>query len=135
MSKEVVLVGACRTPIGTFGGKIKDVGAAQLGAIVMEEAIKRAGIKADQIDEVIFGCVLQAGLGQNVARQCMINAGIPKEITCFTINKVCGSGLRAVSLAAQLIKAGDADIVLAGGTENMDKAPFILPNARWGYRM
>jgi len=135
MSKEVVLVGACRTPIGTFGGKIKDVGAAQLGALVMGEAIKRAGIKADQIDEVVFGCVLQAGLGQNVARQCMINAGIPKEITCFTINKVCGSGLRAVSLAAQLIKAGDADIVLAGGTENMDKAPFILPNARWGYRM
>ncbi len=135
MTREVVLVGACRTPVGTFGGTLKDVGSAQLGAIVMEEAIKRAGIKAEQIDEVIFGCVLQAGLGQNVARQCMINAGIPKEVTAFTINKVCGSGLRAVSLAAQVIKAGDADIILAGGTENMDKAPFILPNARWGYRM
>lgn len=135
MSREVVLVGACRTPIGTFGGAIKDVGAADLGAIVMAEAIKRAGIQAEQIEEVIFGCVLQAGLGQNVARQCMIKAGIPKEITCFTINKVCGSGLRAVSLAAQLVKAGEADIILAGGTENMDKTPFILPNARWGYRM
>ncbi|MEN6327640.1 MAG: beta-ketoacyl synthase N-terminal-like domain-containing protein, partial [Syntrophomonas sp.] len=135
MAREVVLVGACRTPVGTFGGTLKDVGAAQLGAVVMEEAIKRAGIKPEQIDEVIFGCVLQAGLGQNVARQCMIQAGIPKEITCFTINKVCGSGLRAVSLAAQLVKAGEADIILAGGTENMDKTPFILPNARWGYRM
>ncbi|HBK54069.1 MAG TPA: acetyl-CoA C-acyltransferase, partial [Syntrophomonas wolfei] len=100
MAREVVLVGACRTPVGTFGGTIKDVGSADLGALVMGETIKRAGIKAEQIDEVIFGCVLQAGLGQNVARQCMIKAGIPKEVTAFTINKVCGSGLRAVSLAA-----------------------------------
>lgn len=135
MAREVVLVGACRTPVGTFGGTLKDVGAAELGRVVMAETIKRAGIQPEQIDEVIFGCVLQAGLGQNVARQSMIHAGIPKEVTAFTINKVCGSGLRAVSLAAQIIKAGDADIILAGGTENMDKAPFILPNARWGYRM
>jgi acetyl-CoA C-acetyltransferase len=135
MSREVVLVGACRTPIGTFGGTLKDVGSAKLGAIVMAEALKRAGLTGDQLDEVIFGCVLQAGLGQNVARQAMIHAGIPKEVTAFTINKVCGSGLRAVSLAAQVIKSGDADIILAGGTENMDLAPYILPKARWGYRM
>ncbi len=135
MSKEVVLVGACRTPIGTFGGTLKDVGAAKLASIVMAEALKRAGLTGDQLDEVVFGCVLQAGLGQNVARQGAIGAGIPNEVTSFTINKVCGSGLRAVSLAAQLIKAGDADIILAGGTENMDMAPYILPKARWGYRM
>lgn len=135
MAREVVLVGACRTPIGTFGGTIKDIGAAELGRVVMVEAMNRAGVKPEQIEEVIFGCVLQAGLGQNVARQCMVHAGIPKEVTAFTINKVCGSGLRAVSLAAQIIKAGDADIILAGGTENMDKAPYLLPNARWGYRM
>lgn len=135
MSRDVVIVSACRTPIGTFGGTLKDTSSVTLGAIVMAEALKRAGISGELVDEVVFGCVLQAGLGQNVARQCMIQAGIPKEVTAFTINKVCGSGLRAVSLAAQIIKAGDADIVLAGGTENMDLAPYLIPKARWGYRM
>lgn len=135
MSREVVIVSACRTPIGTFGGTLKDISAVKLGSIVMAEALKRAGINGEQVDEVVFGCVLQAGLGQNVARQCMIHAGIPKEVTAFTINKVCGSGLRAVSLAAQMIKAGDADVILAGGTENMDLAPYLVPKARWGYRM
>ncbi len=135
MSREVVLVGACRTPVGTFGGTLKDTPSVQLGKVVMAEALKRAGIQGEQVDEVIFGCVLQAGLGQNVARQAMIHAGIPQETTAFTINKVCGSGLRAVSLAAQVIKAGDADIVLAGGMENMTAAPFALDKARYGYRM
>ena len=135
MSREVVLVGACRTPVGTFGGTLKNTPAVQLGKVVMEEALKRAGLKGEQLDEVIFGCVIQAGLGQNVARQSMIHAGIPQEVTAFTINKVCGSGLRAVSLAAQVIKAGDADIVLAGGMENMSAAPFALDKARYGYRM
>jgi acetyl-CoA C-acetyltransferase len=135
MSREVVLVGACRTPVGTFGGTLKDTPAVTLGKVVMEETLKRAGLKGEQLDEVIFGCVIQAGLGQNVARQAMIHAGIPKEVTAFTINKVCGSGLRAVSLAAQVIRAGDADVVLAGGMENMSAAPFLLDKARYGYRM
>ncbi len=135
MSREVVLVGACRTPVGSFGGALKDTRVADLGSIVMAEALKRAGIKGEQLDEVIFGCVLQAAQGQNVARQSMINAGIPKEVTAMTINKVCGSGLRAVSLAAQIIKAGDADIIMAGGMENMSAAPFALEKARYGYRM
>jgi acetyl-CoA C-acetyltransferase len=135
MSREVVLVGACRTAVGTFGGTLKDTPAVTLGKVVMEESLKRAGLKGEQLDEVIFGCVIQAGLGQNVARQAMIHAGIPKEVTAFTINKVCGSGLRAVSLAAQVIKSGDADVVLAGGMENMSAAPFALDKARYGYRM
>lgn len=135
MSREVVLVGACRTPVGTFGGQLKDTKAVDLGALVMREAIKRAGILPDQIDEVIFGCVLQAAQGQNVTRQSAIKAGIPETVPSLTINKVCGSGLRSVSLAAQLIKAGDADIVMAGGMENMSMAPFALEKARYGYRM
>ncbi len=135
MTREVVLVGACRTPVGTFGGTLKDIKATDLGSIVMAEALRRAGIDGSQLDEVIFGCVLQAAQGQNVARQSMINAGIPKEVTAFTINKVCGSGLRAVSLAAQIIKAGDADIILAGGMENMSAAPYAMEKARYGYRM
>lgn len=135
MSKEVVIVSACRTPIGTFGGTLKDTPSRKLGAIAMAEAIKRAGIKAEQVEEVIYGCVLQAGLGQNIARQCMIDAGLPIETTAFTINKVCGSGLRAVSLASQLIRTGDVDIVLAGGVENMTMAPYVVPKARYGYRM
>lgn len=135
MSREVVIVGACRTPVGSFNGTLKDTSATDLGALVMAEAVKRAGIKAEQLDEVIFGCVLQAGQGQNVARQAMIKAGIPQEVTAFTINKVCGSGLKAVSLAAQVIKAGDADIVLAGGMESMSMAPYALDKARSGYRM
>lgn len=135
MTREVVLVGACRTPIGTFGGQLKDTAAVDLGSLVMKEALNRAGIKGEQLDEVIFGCVLQTAQGQNVARQCSIKAGIPEDVTAFTINKVCGSGLRAVSLAAQIIKAGDADIILAGGTENMSATPFALEKARYGYRM
>ncbi len=135
MGREVVLVGACRTPIGTFGGKLKDTKAVDLGSLVMKEALKRAGLTGDQLDEVVFGCVLQASQGQNVARQSMIKAGIPETVTAFTLNKVCGSGLRAVSLAAQIIKAGDADIILAGGMENMSMAPYTLEKARYGYRM
>jgi acetyl-CoA C-acetyltransferase len=135
MSREVVLVGACRTPVGTFGGQLKDTKVVDLGALVMQEAMKRAGISADQIDEVIFGCVLQAAQGQNVTRQSAIKAGIPETVPSLTINKVCGSGLRSVSMAAQIIKAGDADIVMAGGMENMSAAPYALEKARYGYRM
>lgn len=135
MGREVVLVGACRTPVGTYGGQLKDTKAVDLGAIVMQEALKRAGITADQVDEVIFGCVLQAAQGQNVTRQSAIKAGIPETVPAFTINKVCGSGLRSVSLAAQIIKAGDADIIMAGGMENMSAAPYALEKARYGYRM
>lgn len=135
MSREVVLVGACRTPVGTYGGQLKDNKVVDLGALVMQEAMKRAGIAADQIDEVVFGCVLQAAQGQNVTRQSAIKAGIPETVPAFTINKVCGSGLRSVSLAAQIIKAGDADIIMAGGMENMSAAPYALEKARYGYRM
>lgn len=135
MSKEVVIVSACRTPVGSFGGTLKDTPSRKLGAIAIAEAVKRAGIKPEQVDEVVYGCVLQAGLGQNIARQCMIDAGLPIETTAFTINKVCGSGLRSVSLAAQIIKAGDADVVVAGGVENMSLAPYVVPKARYGYRM
>lgn len=135
MTREVVLVGACRTPVASFGGALKDINVTDLGSVVMSEAIKRAGIKAEVLDEVIFGCVLQAAQGQNVARQSAVKAGIPIDVTAMTINKVCGSGLRAVSLAAQIIKAGDADVILAGGMENMSAAPFALEKARYGYRM
>lgn len=133
--KDVVIISAVRTPVGTFGGGLKGVGAVKLGVIAAKEAINRAGIKMEDIDEVIFGCVLQAAQGQNVARQISIHTGIPQEVPAMTINKVCASGLRSVSLAAQAIKAGDADIILAGGTENMTDAPFALKSARWGYRM
>ena len=133
--REVVIVGAARTAIGKVGGTLKNVPTRQLGAVCIEEALKRAGVEKDQVDEVIMGCVLQGGLGQNVARQMMLDAGLPVEIPCFTINKVCGSGLRAVELAAQIIKAGDADIVVAGGAENMSSAPYVMPAARWGARM
>lgn len=133
--REVVIVSACRTPVGTFNGTLKDTPVVDIGKVVMEEAVKRAGIDPAIIDEVVFGCVIQAAQGQNVARQSMIKAGIPQETTAFTINKVCGSGLRSVSLATQIIKAGDADVVLAGGMENMSHAPFALEKARYGYRM
>ena len=133
--KEVVIVSAARTPIGSFGGSLKNIPARQLGAIAVKEAINRAGIKPEDIDEVIMGCVLQGGLGQNVARQISMDAGIPKEVPSMTINKVCGSGLRAVGLAAQIIKAGDADIVVAGGAENMSMSSYAVPAARWGARM
>ena len=128
--KEVVIVSACRTAIGKFG-----VPAVDLGATVVKEAVNRAGIAPEQVDEVIFGNVLQAGLGQNPARQVSIKAGLPIECTAMTINIVCGSGLKAVALAANQIKAGEADIVVCGGTENMSAAPYAVPSARWGARM
>lgn len=133
--REVVIVSAARTPIGNYGGTLKDNTAVALGAIAVKEAIKRAGISPEMVDEVVLGCVLQAGLGQNVARQVSIAAGIPQEVPSLTINKVCGSGLRTVGLAAQMIKAGDADIVVCGGTESMSNAPYTIPTARWGARM
>ena len=133
--KEVVIVSAVRTAIGTFGGTLKDVPATELGAIVIKEALNKAGVKPELVDEVIMGNVIQAGLGQSPARQAAVKAGVPVEVPAMTLNKVCGSGLRAVSLAAQIIKAGDADVVVAGGMENMSAAPFLLPNARWGMRM
>ncbi|MDO4518269.1 MAG: acetyl-CoA C-acetyltransferase [Bacillota bacterium] len=133
--REVVIVSAARTAIGKFGGTLKDVPTRKLGAVCIEEALNRAGIAKDQVDEVIMGCVLQGGLGQNVARQMMLDAGLSVETPCFTINKVCGSGLRAVELAAQIIKAGDADIIVAGGAENMSATAYAMKNARWGARM
>jgi len=133
--KEVVIVSACRTALGSFGGTLKDIPAVDLGAIVVKEAINRAGIKPEQVDEVIFGNVLQAGLGQNVARQVALKAGLPIESTAYTINIVCASGLKSVALAASTIKAGDADVIVCGGTENMSAAPYAVPTARWGARM
>lgn len=133
--REVVIVGAARTAIGSYGGSLKDVPARTLGAVAIKGALERAGVKPEQVDEVIMGNVLQAGLGQNVSRQMMLDAGLPVEIPCMTINKVCGSGLRAVELAAQIIKAGDADIIVAGGAENMSLSPYVVPAARWGARM
>ena len=133
--RDVVIASAVRTPIGSFGGSLKNTAARTLGAITIKEAIKRAGIDPATVDEVVYGCVLQGGLGQNVARQAALDAGIPKEVPAMTLNKVCGSGLRTVSLAAQMIKAGDADIVVAGGTENMSATGYAIPTARWGARM
>ena len=133
--REVVIASAVRTPIGKFGGSLKDVSARKLGAIVIKEALNRAGVDPAMVDEVIMGCVLQGGLGQNVSRQMSLDAGVPVEVPTFTINKVCGSGLRAVELAAQIIKAGDADIVVAGGAENMSAPAYAMPAARWGARM
>lgn len=133
--REVVIASAVRTAIGTFGGVFKDVSAVELGVKAAKEVIKRAGIEADMIDEAIIGNVLSAGLGQNVARQVVLGAGAPYEVPAMTINKVCGSGLRSVTLAAQIIGIGDADIILAGGTENMSQAPYLSKNARWGFRM
>ena len=135
MAKKVVLAGACRTAIGTMGGSLSTTPVADLGAIVIKEALTRAGVPADQVDHVYMGCVIQAGQGQNVARQSAIKAGLPVECPAVTINVVCGSGLNAVNMAAQMIQAGDADIVVAGGMENMSMAPFALPNGRYGYRM
>jgi acetyl-CoA C-acetyltransferase len=133
--KKAVIVSAVRTPVGKFNGTLKDMPASDLGALVMKEAVKRAGISPDQIDEVIFGHVLTTAQGQNPARQAAMKAGIPKEVPAFTINKVCASGLKAVALAAQSIKAEDNEIVIAGGQENMSLTPYALPGARWGYRM
>lgn len=133
--REVVIASAVRTAIGSFGGTLKDVSVADLGATVIKEVINRAGINPKFIDEVIMGNVIQAGLGQNVARQAAIKAGLPVEVSAMTINKVCGSGLRAVSLAAQIIKTGDSDVIVAGGMESMSQSPYILKTSRWGQRM
>lgn len=133
--REVVIVGAARTAIGTFGGALSKLSAVEMGTIAAKEAIKRAGIKSEIVEEVIIGNVLSAGLGQNVARQISIHAGISEEASALTINKVCGSGLRAVSMAAQFIMTGDAEVILAGGTESMSNAPYTLPGNRWGQRM
>ena len=135
VKRKVVLAGACRTAIGVMGGALSGIPAADLGTIVAKEAIKRAGIKPEQIDEVYMGCVIQAGQGQNVARQAAINAGIPVEVPATTINVLCGSGLHCVNLAAKLIENGDADIILAGGMENMSRAPYLVQQGRFGYRM
>lgn len=135
MAKKVVLAGACRTAIGKMGGALGTTPAPVLGSIVIKEALKRAGVPADQVDQVYMGCVIQAGLGQNVARQASIKAGLPVETPAVTINVVCGSGLNCVNMAAQMIQAGDADIVVAGGMENMSMAPYAMMNGRYGYRM
>ena len=135
MARKVVLAGACRTAIGTMGGSLSTIPAAQLGAIVIKEALDRAGVAPEKVDQVYMGCVIQAGQGQNVARQASIKAGLPIEVPAVTINVVCGSGLNCVNQAAQMIMAGDADIVVAGGMENMSMAPFALPQGRYGYRM
>ena len=135
MARKVVLAGACRTAIGTMGGSLSGVPAPDLGTIVIKEALKRTGIQPDMVDEVYMGCVIQAGLGQNPARQAAVNAGIPVEVPATTINVLCGSGLHCVNLAAKLISMGDADIIVAGGMENMSKAPYLLYGGRYGYRM
>jgi acetyl-CoA C-acetyltransferase len=135
MTNEVVIAGAVRTPIGTFGGSFADTPATELGAVVLREALSRAGVQPDQVDEVIMGNVLSAGLGMNPARQAAIAAGIPDNVPATSINKVCGSGLKAVALATQAIILGDVDVVLAGGMEGMSSAPYLLPKARYGYRM
>ncbi len=135
MAKKVVLAGACRTAIGTMGGALSSTPAADLGAIVIKEALNRAGVAPEAVDQVYMGCVIQAGLGQHVARQSSIKAGLPIEVPAVTINVVCGSGLNCVNMAAQMIQAGDADIVVAGGMENMSMAPYAMPQARFGYRM
>ncbi|MCR4938291.1 MAG: acetyl-CoA C-acetyltransferase [Lachnospiraceae bacterium] len=135
MSKKIVIAGACRTAIGTMGGSLSTTPAAKLGSIVIKEALNRAGVPADKVDEVLMGCVIQAGLGQNVARQASIGAGLPIEVPAVTINVVCGSGLNSVNMAAAMINAGEADVVVAGGMENMSMAPYAIPNGRYGYRM
>ncbi|WP_422485945.1 acetyl-CoA C-acetyltransferase [Gudongella sp. DL1XJH-153] len=133
--KKVVIVSSVRTPVGSYGGVFKNTSAVELGKIAVKAALERAGINPEIVDEVIYGNVLQAGQGQNVARQVAIGAGIPDYVTAYTVNKVCGSGLKTVALAAQAIKAGDAEVIVAGGTENMSMAPYLLPNNRWGQRM
>lgn len=135
MSKKVVIAGACRTAIGKMGGGLSTTPAAELGSIVIDEALNRAGVPKDKVDHVYMGCVIQAAQGQNVARQASINAGLPVTTPAVTLNVVCGSGLNAVNMAAQMVQCGDADIVVAGGMENMSMAPYALTKARFGYRM
>ncbi len=133
--REVYVVNCCRTAVGSFGGSLKDVPAVEMGAIVVKEALNRAGIAPENVDEVMFGCILSAGLGQNPARQVGIKAGLPVEVPAYTVSMVCGSGMKSVIEGARAIVAGDADIVVAGGTENMSAAPYAIPAARWGARM
>ena len=135
MAKKIVLAGACRTAIGVMGGALSTTPAPELGTIVIKEALKRAGLKPEQVDMVYMGCVIQAGTGQNPARQAAVNAGIPVESPAITINVLCGSGLDCVNTAARMIREGEADIIVAGGVENMSMAPYALRNARFGYRM
>ncbi|XOQ44104.1 MAG: Acetyl-CoA acetyltransferase [Clostridium sp.] len=135
MSRKIVLAGACRTAIGKFGGTLSNVSTPELATIVVKESLKRAGIAPDQVDEVILGCVYQAGIGQNLARQASVYAGIPITTPAFTLNNLCGSGLKSVNVAAALIEAGEADVIVAGGAEVMSGAPYLLKNARFGYRM
>ena len=133
--KEVYVVNCCRTAVGSFGGSLKDVPAADLGAVVVKEALTRAGLKAEQVDELMFGSILTAAQGQNVARQVGVKAGLPFEVPAYTVGMVCGSGMKSVIEGARAILAGDADVIVAGGTENMSAAPYALPAARWGARM
>lgn len=135
MATEIVLAGAVRTAVGKFGGSLTGVPAPRLGAFVIEQALKRAGISGSDVDEVLMGCVIQAGLGQNVARQATLFAGLPQEVPAITLNQVCGSGLQSVNMAASRVLAGEADVVIAGGMENMSAAPYALQQARFGYRM
>ena len=133
--KEVYVVNCCRTAVGSFGGSLKDTPATELGAVVVKEALNRAGVKPEQVDELMFGCVLTAALGQNPARQVGVKAGLPYSVPAYTVGMVCGSGMKSVIEAARTIMAGDADIIVAGGTENMSAAPYALPAERWGARM
>ena len=133
--KEVYVVNCCRTAVGSFGGSLKDTPAPELGAVVVKEALNRAGVKPEQVDELMFGCILTAALGQNPARQVGVKAGLPYSVPAYTVGMVCGSGMKSVIEGARAILAGDADIIVAGGTENMSAAPFALPNERWGARM
>ena len=132
---EAVIISAARTPVGKFLGSLKGFSAPQLGAIVVREAVKRAGVKPEDVDEVIMGCVIQAGLGQNPARQAALHGGLPNTVSAVTVNKVCGSGLKAVMMAAQGVQLGDTEIVVAGGMESMSNAPYLIPKAREGYRL
>lgn len=135
MSKKIVLAGACRTAIGKFGGTLANVPVVDIGTTVVKESMKRAGIQPDQVDEVILGCVYQGGIGQNIARQVSVYSGIPISVPAFTLNNMCGSGLKSINVAADMIRAGEADVIVAGGIENMNGTPYMLKNARFGYRM
>src|ERR671938_453828 len=133
--KEAVIISAARTPTGKFQGALKNFSATDLGALVVRESVRRAGIKPEEVDEVIMGCVIQAGLGQNPARQAALKGGIPFGVSAVTVNKVCGSGLKAVMMAAQGVQLGDTEMVVAGGMESMTNAPYLIPDAREGYRL